>query len=119
MKASRIKYLESELLQIFYIYMETKKHIFNFCNAAVFYDYKNIGNIKELNQAHKCIINNFHRTTPVDRILLLLTTISFIDIEILKTHVNVIQNVIENVHVLREILLYMLSFEKVIREEAN
>ena len=30
--------------------METKKDIINICNDAVFYDYKNIGIICELNQ---------------------------------------------------------------------
>ena len=39
--------------------METVEDILNFCNAAVFYDYKNVGIICELNQVHKCIINNF------------------------------------------------------------
>ena len=33
--------------------METKKDFLNFCIAAVFYDYKNIGIIDELNQARK------------------------------------------------------------------
>ena len=40
--------------------METKKFILNFCNAAVFYDYTNVGKLVELNQARKCIINSFN-----------------------------------------------------------
>ena len=50
--------------------METKKDILNFRNAAVFYDYKIEGIFNELNQARKCIINNFHETIPVERILI-------------------------------------------------
>ena len=33
--------------------METVKDLFNFCNAAVFYDYTNIGITCELNQVRK------------------------------------------------------------------
>ena len=39
--------------------METIKDILNFCKAAVFYDYTNIGITCELNQVRKCIINSF------------------------------------------------------------
>ena len=39
--------------------METVKDILNFCNAAVFYDYTNIGITCELNQVRECIINSF------------------------------------------------------------
>ena len=98
--------------------METVKDILNFCNAAVFYDYKNIGIIEGLSQAGKCIINNFHKTTPVDRIQI---TLSILDVVILKSNDSDNEKVIENIHDLREIILHMLSFEKVIREkeEAN
>ena len=36
---------------IFIIQMETVKELSNFCNAALFYDYKNLGITDELNQA--------------------------------------------------------------------
>ena len=39
--------------------MKTIKGILNFCNSAVFYEFKNIGIIEELNQVRKCIINSF------------------------------------------------------------
>ena len=39
--------------------METVKDILNFYNDAVFYDYRKIGIICELNQVRKCIINSF------------------------------------------------------------
>ena len=45
--------------------METVKDTLNFCNAAVFYDYTNIGINCELNQVRKCIINRFYKTIPV------------------------------------------------------
>ena len=44
--------------------METVKDILNFCNAAVFYDYNNIGIIEELNQVRKCTITCFTKTIP-------------------------------------------------------
>ena len=55
--------------------METVKDIVNFCDAAVLYDYKNIDNIDEINQARKCIINSFHETKPVSGILITLSII--------------------------------------------
>ena len=72
--------------------METIKDILNFCNAAIFYDYKNIGIIDELNQARKGIINIFHETIPVTRKLI---TLSIIEVVILKIHDNGIEDVIK------------------------
>ena len=40
--------------------MKTVEDVLNFCNAAIFYDYKNIGIFEELNQARRCIIYNCH-----------------------------------------------------------
>ena len=39
--------------------MGTVKNIINFFNAAVFYDYTNIGITCELNQVRNCIISSF------------------------------------------------------------
>ena len=94
--------------------MESVKDNFNFCKAAVFYDYKNWGVTDELNQARKCIINNFHETKPVGRILITLSVTDFVILEINNID---IENVIEKIHDFRENILYMLSFEKVIRED--
>ena len=44
--------------------MESVKDIFTFYNAAVFYDYTNIGVTCEMNQVRKCIINSFFKTIP-------------------------------------------------------
>ena len=89
--------------------METVKDTLNFCNAAVFYDYTDMGITCELNQVRKCIINSFYKTIPVRRIRV---SLSIIDDIILKINDN-----IEYIHDLREIVLYMLSFEKLIRDE--
>ena len=65
--------------------MNTVKDILNLCNDSIFYDYKNIGNVEELNQVRKCIISNSHKTSPVGRILI---TLSLIDDIILKINYN-------------------------------
>ena len=44
--------------------MESVKDILNFCNAALFYYYKNIVITCELNQVRKCIINILYQTIP-------------------------------------------------------
>ena len=94
--------------------MESIKDILNFCNAAVFYDSKNIGNIEELNQVRKYIFNSFHKTIPHTRILV---SVSIIDDIILKNNGNEIENILENIHDLRENIIYMLSFEKFVNDE--
>ena len=55
--------------------METVKDILNFCNDAVFYDYKKTGIIEEINQVYKCIINRFYKTIPYTRIIVSLSII--------------------------------------------
>ena len=96
--------------------METVKDILKFCNAAIFFDYKNIGIIEKLNQARKDIINIFHQTIPVSRILI---TLSLRDDVFLKINNNDFGNIVEEFHDLRSIIIYMLSFEKVSREEQS
>ena len=94
--------------------METIKDILNFCNSAVFDEYKNIGIIEELNQVRKCIINSFYKTIPDSRIRV---NLSIIDDIILIINGNEIENILENIHDLRENILYMLSFEKFVNDE--
>ena len=94
--------------------METVKDLLNFCNDAVFYDYKNIGIICELNPVRTFIINRFYKTIPDGRIRV---SLSIIDDIILKITDNGIENILQNIHDLRENILYMLSFEKFIRDE--
>ena len=92
--------------------MESVKDKIIFCNSAIFYDIKNVGITCELNQVRKCITNIFNKTIPDSRIRV---SLSIIDNTILKVHD--IENIFENSHDLRENILYMLSFEKMIRDE--
>ena len=94
--------------------MKSVRGVLSFCNGAVFYDYKNIRIIEELNQVRKCIIKNFHETVPVSSILI---TLSMIDVVFLKFNDNDFENVIENIDDLGSNILYMISFEKVVRED--
>ena len=93
--------------------METKKDLLIFCNHALIYDHENIGVTEKLNQVQKYIIKSFHKTIPHTTII---ATLSIIDDIILKIHDNDIENINENIHDLKENMLYMLSFEKLIKE---
>ena len=94
--------------------METVKDFLNFYNDAVFYDYKNIGIICELNPVRTFIINRFYKTIPDSRIRV---SLSIIDDIILKINSGDIENILDDVHSLRENILYMLSFEKTVDDE--
>ena len=94
--------------------METKKDILNFCNAAVFYNYKDIGITCELDQVRKSKINIFYKTIPDSRIRV---SLSIIDDRISKIKNNDIEDILEIIDDLREKILYMLSFEKRVRDE--
>ena len=96
--------------------METIKEILNFCNATIFYDYKYEGITDDLNRVRKYIINSFYKTIPNTT---LLTSLSIIDDIILKINDNDIENIIDNIHDLRENILYMLSFEKLIKDNSK
>ena len=94
--------------------METIKDILSFCNDAVFYDYTNLRITCELSQVRKCIINSFYRTKPDSRFRVKLSRIDDI---LLKINNIDIEKSLENVHDSRENILYMLSFEKLIRDK--
>ena len=96
--------------------METIKDILNFCNAAIFYNHKNVGITEELNQVRKYIINSFYKIIPNTTILV---SLSIIDDVILKIIDDDIENINDNIHDLRENILYMLSFEKLIKDNNN
>ena len=91
--------------------METTKDLLNFSNDAVFYDYKNIGIICELNPVRTFIIKRFYKTIPYTRILV---SLSIIDDIFLKIISGDIEKILDDVHNLRENILYMLSCEKTI-----
>ena len=67
-----------------------------------------------MNQLLKCKNNSFDKTIPHSRILVSLSTIDDI---ILEINENDIENVNEKIHDLRENILFMLSFENLIRHE--
>ena len=67
-----------------------------------------------MNQVRKCKINSFYKTKPESRIRVYL---SIIDDIVLKIICNDVENFIENLHDLGEKILYMLAFEKLIRDE--
>ena len=94
--------------------METIKDLLKFCNDAVFYDDKNIGIICELNPVRTFINNRFYKTIPYTRILV---SLSIIDDIILKNKSDDIENILDEIHNLRENILYMLSFEKTVNNE--
>ena len=94
--------------------METVKDSLNFCNAAIFHDYKSIGITCELNQVRKYIITSFYKTIPYSGILV---SLSIKDDIMLKIHDNDIENIIQTIHDLRENILNMLSFENLVIDE--
>ena len=57
---------------------------------------------------------NFYKTIPFTRILV---GSSIIDDIILKINNNDIENILDDIHNLRENILYMLSFEKTVKDE--
>ena len=91
--------------------METVKDLLNFCNDAVFYDYKNLRIICELNPVRTFIIDRFYKTIPDGRIRV---SLFIIDDIILKINNNDTKNIHKKIHDSRENILYMLSFEKFI-----
>ena len=79
--------------------METKKGILNFCNAASFFDYTNIGIIEELNQVRNCINNIIRELLPVSRILV---SRSIIDVMISKIIDGCTEDINDKIHDLRD-----------------
>ena len=80
----------------------------------MFNDYENIESIVELNPTRRYFFNNFLETIPISRIRV---TLSIINDVILKNNDHCIEIFMENFDDLRSNILYMISFEKVIREE--
>ena len=71
---------------------------------------------EELNQACIFINQNFHETKPVSRIQ---KTLSILDVAISKIIDNDIENVIENIHALTAIIIYMIGFERVVKGDVD
>ena len=96
--------------------MEATKDFLNFCNEAVFYDYKNMGITIEFSPIRTKIINRFYKTIPYTRTLVCL---SIIDDIIIKINSYNIENIINDIHTLRENIIYMISSEKTMRENPD
>ena len=94
--------------------MNSDREIFDFCNRAIFFDYNSPKCIEEFNKLRKYLINRFHETIPISRILFVL---SIIDEMILKVFNKEIDNILNNLHDIRENILYMLSFEVTSKNE--
>ena len=80
----------------------------------MFYDFKNIRIICELNPVRTFITNRFYKTIPYTRFLV---SLGIIDDIILKISNDDIENILDDIHNLRESVLYMLSCEKTIKDE--
>ena len=89
--------------------MDTIKEILKICNESYRYDYENIS---ELNTLRKYLIDYFYDTIPQERLLI---SLHIIDNIILKIYDN--KEVNNDIFKLREEILYMLSFEKVVKDD--
>ena len=71
-----------------------------------------VSNISEFNKLHKYLIDYFYDKIPQERLLI---SLNIIDNIILKIYDN--KEVNNDIFKLREELLYMLSFEKVVKDD--
>ena len=96
--------------------MKTDKDMFNFFNEFIFMDNSCYGVNVEVDILRKYIINRFHKTIPATRIL---TVLYIIDDIILKIFNKDLEGVQDKMYDVRENVMYMLSFEKVVEEESE
>ena len=87
--------------------MDTIKEILTISNESHWYDYENIS---ELNSLRKYLIDYFYYTIPQERLLI---SLNIIDNIILKIYDN--KEINNDIFKLGEEILYMLSFEKVVK----
>ena len=99
---------------LFYIKDGNNKRYLNFFNSAVFYDCKNIGIIMEINKVRNCVFNIFHEVISASTILISLGNIDDMN---LKINDSDFDDTLDKLHDLREKILYMIGFEKLVREE--
>ena len=91
--------------------MNTIKEILTICNESHWFDYSNIS---ELNKLHKYLIKYFYDNIPKERLII---SLNMIDEIILKINDNDKKEINNDIFKLREEILYMLSFEKVIKDD--
>ena len=91
--------------------MDTIKEILTISNESHWYDYENIS---ELNSLRKYLIDYFYDIIPQERLLI---SLNIIDNYILKIYDNDTQEINNEIFKLREQILYMLSFQKTIKDD--
>ena len=82
----------------------------------MFYDYKNIGILCKMNPVRTFINNRFYKTNPYTKFIV---SLSIVDDIILKISYNDIEIILDDIHNLREQILYVLSFEKTAKENPD
>ena len=96
--------------------MKTDNDMFKFFNEFIFLDHSCYGVNIEVDILRKYIINRFHKTIPTTRML---TVLSIIDDIILKIFNKDLEGIQDKMYDVRENVMYMLSFEKVVEEESE
>ena len=94
--------------------MDTIKNIFKILNESLFYKYEDQRNIDDFNRLRKYILKYFYNQIPPER---LVVSLYIIDDIILKIYNDNTDNIIDDIDELRDNVLYMLSFEKVVKDE--
>ena len=87
--------------------MNTIDDILNVCDAAIFYDYKNIGHIDEWNHARNYVISNSRELILVGKVL---AAPSAIDVINLKINAFEVENIDENICGLISEILGIITF---------
>ena len=87
------------------------KEILSNCNEIYWSDYSNIS---EFNKLHKDLIKYFYDRIPKERLVI---SLNIIDDIILKIYDNDKEKINDYIYKLREQILYMLSFQKAIKED--
>ena len=95
--------------------MDTDKDMFMFFNEFMFLDHSKDGIDFKIDILGKYILNRFHKTIPPTRMLIVL---SLIDDIILKLHRKDLKDIQNDMYDLRENVMYMLSFERVVKEKS-
>ena len=66
-----------------------------------------------MNQVRKCMNNSFHETRPPSRKQV---SLSIVDDMILKINDNDFENIIDNLHDVREKILHMIGLQRFVRQ---
>ena len=94
--------------------MDAKKNIFEILDDSIFYKYEDQKNISDFNRLRKYILKYFYNEIQPER---LLVSLYIIDDIILKIYNDNTDNIIEDINKLRDNVLYMLSFQKTIKDD--